>query len=190
MSAEPREPGPHAPPLTTIFLVGYRCTGKTTVARLLAERLGWECADADAVLEARHGRPIRQIFAEEGEAGFRDMEAALLPELCGRRRHVIATGGGVVLRPENRARLRAAGLVVWLRADAETLWARLRQDATTAERRPPLSVGGLAEVEEMLQVRRPLYEAVAHLAVDTARQSPPEVVEAILALLPPRPGPA
>jgi shikimate kinase len=171
--------------LKTIFLVGLRGTGKTTAARLLAEQLGWEWADADALLEGRHGRTIRQIFAEEGEAGFRDKEALLLQELCGRHSHVIATGGGVVVRPANRDRLRSAGLVVWLTADAQTLWRRLQRDATTAERRPDLTVGGLAEVEELVQARRPLYEAVAHLTVDTVGRTPPEVVEAILAALPP-----
>src|SRR4051812_42037671 len=70
-----------------IFLIGYRGTGKSSVARLLAERLGWQWLDADAVLEARHGRSIRQIFAEEGEAGFRDKEAALLAEFCQLRQH-------------------------------------------------------------------------------------------------------
>jgi shikimate kinase len=175
-------PTPHAP-RTTIFLIGYRGTGKTTVARLLAERLGWEWADADALLESRSGRSIRSLFADEGEAGFRDREAALLPELCGRARHVIATGGGVVLRPEHRARLRAAGIVVWLTADAATLWGRLQQDASTAERRPALTVGGLAEVEEQLRARGPLYAECAHLIVDTVGQSPAQVVEAILAAL-------
>src|SRR6516225_5630423 len=95
-----------------LFLVGYRGTGKTTVARLLAARLGWEWVDADAVLEGRYGRSIRRIFADEGEAGFRDKEAAVLVDLCRGRRQVVATGGGVVLRPENRARLRAAGRLV------------------------------------------------------------------------------
>src|SRR5712692_10023328 len=99
-------PGPisHEPPLTThhsslttLFLVCYRGAGKSSVARLLAERLGWQWADADEVLEARFGRTIWQVFAEEGEGGFRDKEAVVLEELCGRRRHVIATGGGVVL---------------------------------------------------------------------------------------------
>jgi shikimate kinase len=167
-----------------IFLVGLRGTGKTTVARLLAERLGWQWADADTVLESRHGRSIRQIFAEEGETGFRDKEAALLEELCDRQRHVLATGGGVVLRPENCRRLRAAGLVIWLTADPATLWDRLQHDETTAERRPDLTVGGLAEIEEMLRLRRPLYEAVADLTVDTAGRSPAQVVEAILKLIP------
>jgi shikimate kinase len=163
-----------------IFLIGYRGTGKSTVARLLAERLGWAWVDADALLEARHGRSIRQIFADEGEAGFREREAALLGELCGLRRHVVATGGGVVLRPQNRQRLREAGRVVWLTADPQTIWGRLQQDHTTAERRPALTVGGLAEIEELLRVREPWYRACAHVTVDTAGRSPADVTAAVL----------
>jgi shikimate kinase len=168
------------PSVDNIFLIGYRGAGKTTVARLLAERLGWDWRDADAVLEARHGRSIRRIFQEEGEAGFRAHEAAILEHLSGGRRQVIATGGGVVLRPENRERLRASGWVVWLCADPATLWQRLQGDASTAERRPALSVGGLAEVEELLRVREPLYRTCAHRIVSTAGRAPNEVVEAIL----------
>lgn len=178
-----RPPDPRLPP--RIFLIGYRGTGKSTVARLLAARLGWDWLDADAVLEARHGRTIRQIFAEEGEAGFRAKEAAMLEELCRHERHVIATGGGVVLRPENRRLLTESGAVVWLTADPQTLWDRLRQDATTAERRPDLAQGGRAEVEELLRAREPLYAACAHQTVNTASRSPAEVVEAILSTIAP-----
>src|SRR5438046_967396 len=96
-----------------IFLIGYRGAGKTTVARLLADRLGWDWLDADALLEAQHGRSVRTIFQEEGEGGFRTKEALVLEQLCRGQRQVIATGGGVVLRPENRDRLRASGWVVW-----------------------------------------------------------------------------
>lgn len=167
-----------APP-STVFLIGYRGTGKTTTAQLLAGELGWDWLDADQVLEARHGRTIKQIFAEEGEAGFRDKEAALLAELCQVQRHVIATGGGIVLRPENRERLKAAGRVVWLTADPATLWQRIAGDATTAERRPNLTVGGLAEIEQLLQAREPLYREVAQLSVDTGQQTPAEVAEII-----------
>jgi shikimate kinase len=166
-----------------IFLVGYRGTGKSTVARLLAGRLGWDWLDADAVLEQRAGRSIRELFAGEGEAGFRAREAALLEELCHCQRHVIATGGGVILKEENRRRLRADGAVVWLVADADTIWQRLQADATTAERRPALTVGGLDEVRELLRVREPLYRECAGWSVETAARSPAEVADLILAWL-------
>ena len=168
---------PLSPPV--IFLIGYRGSGKSLIARVLAERLGWQWLDADSVLESRHGKSIREIFAEEGEAGFRDKEAALLDELCRMEKHVIATGGGVVLRPANRDKLKA-GLVVWLTADAATLWQRITGDAMTAARRPTLTVGGLAEVEELLRQREPLYRACANLIVDTVGRTPEEIADEIL----------
>ena len=94
----------------SLFLIGPRGSGKTTVARLLAARLGWDWVDADDVLEARHGKSIRDVFAEEGEAGFRDRESAVLADLCGRRRCVVSTGGGVVVREANRALAAGVGL--------------------------------------------------------------------------------
>jgi shikimate kinase len=163
-----------------IFLIGYRGTGKTTVARILAGRLGWDWVDADAALEERHGRTIRRIFDEEGEIGFRQKESEFLEELCRLERRVIATGGGVVLREENRKRLRSSGRVVWLTADAETIWRRLQTDATTGERRPRLTVGGLAEVDQLLTVREPLYRACADLTVATAGHVPSEIANTIL----------
>ncbi len=163
------------------FLIGYRGTGKTQVARLLARRLGWDWQDADEVLERGLGRSIRQVFAEVGEACFRDQEAGVLARLCALNRHVIATGGGVVLRADNRERLRSAGKVIWLTAAPRTLWQRLSADAATGERRPDLAQGGLAEIEELLKVREPLYSACAHLTVDTTGKSPEEVTAAILA---------
>jgi shikimate kinase len=164
-----------------IFLVGYRGSGKTTVARLLAGRLGWQWLDADVLLEERAGRSIRRIFEEEGEAAFRRMESELLDELCGGQRQVIATGGGIVLSEANRRRLREAGCVVWLDADATTLWQRMREDATTAERRPNLTVGGLAEVEQLLRAREPFYRECAALRIDTTGRTPEAVVEEIIA---------
>jgi shikimate kinase len=149
---------------------------------LLAERLSWDWVDADEILETRYGRTIRQIFAEEGEAGFRDKEAAVLEELCRRQRLIVATGGGVILREANRARLRAAGRVIWLTADAQTIWSRLQQDPITSERRPTLTVGGLAEVEELLRGREPLYRACADMVVDTVGRSPEEIVTHILSV--------
>jgi shikimate kinase len=162
--------------------VGLRGSGKTTVARLLAGLLGWSWLDADEVLEARAGRSVRAVFAAEGEDGFREREARVLAELAQRSRHVIATGGGVVLREANRALLRR-GRVVWLTADADTLWSRVQGDGTTAERRPALTVGGREEVAELLRVREPLYRACADLVVPTAGPPPEDVAAGIHAAL-------
>src|SRR5947209_7605430 len=97
-----------------LHLIGYRGTGKSTIGPLLARRLGWGFADADGLIEAAAGMSIAGIFAAEGEAGFRDRESAALAELCRLTDHVVATGGGVVLRPANRGLLRNSGFVAWL----------------------------------------------------------------------------
>lgn len=162
-----------------VFLIGYRGTGKTTVARLLAEKLAWAWRDADALLEERHGRDIRRIFAEEGEAGFRDKEAAILEELSKLNECIVATGGGVILRPENRALLRK-GRVVWLTASPEVLWQRVQTDALTSQRRPNLAQGGLGEIEELLRQRTPWYAGCADLTVDTESRTSDQVAEAIV----------
>jgi shikimate kinase len=176
-------PTTHCPLPTTLFLIGYRGTGKSTVARLLAERLGWSWLDADTLLEQRQGRSIKQIFAQDGESTFRDIESALLGEICPRAGHVIATGGGIILREDNRRRLREAGMIIWLTGDPLTLWQRIQADATTNERRPHLAGGGVEEIETLLRQREPWYAECAHAVVDTVGRAPEDVVEVIVGML-------
>jgi shikimate kinase len=164
-----------------IYLIGYRGTGKSTVGPLVAARLGWSFVDADDLLERRAGRTIQEIFATEGETGFRDCEQAILNELATREKHVIATGGGVILRHANRERLRASGLVAWLTASPATIWQRLQTDPTTASRRPALTKGGVTEIEELLRQREPLYRETAICEIDTEARSPEALATAILA---------
>lgn len=170
---------PSAPALpAALFLVGMMGAGKTTVGRRLARRLERPFVDADRELEVRLGVPIPTIFELEGEAGFRRREAAIIDELTRREPIVLATGGGAVLDPANRAALHERGRVVYLRASVGDLWHRLRRDKV----RPLLKAPDpRARIEELVRLRDPLYREVAHLVVDTGRQPVDQVVDAILA---------
>lgn len=148
---------------------------------LLARSLGWTFVDADVELEARAGCTIAEIFRTEGEPGFRDREQALLAELAERPDHVIATGGGVILREANRDVLKRHGFVVWLEAPAEVLWQRLQGDPSTQDRRPNLAGGGFQEIVELLRARESYYKEVAHLRVDAGGTSPETLASTILA---------
>ena len=159
-----------------LFLIGYRGSGKTTVGESLGGLMNRPFVDADVVLEADAEMTIRDIFAAEGEAGFRNRETATLRKLTAGPEAIIATGGGIVLRPENRELLRS-GFVVWLTAEPELLWHRIQIDPTTGDRRPNLTAsGGLDEVRSVLLAREPLYRETAHLTVDASRS--PELVAA------------
>ncbi|WP_422926199.1 shikimate kinase [Singulisphaera sp. PoT] len=164
-----------------LALVGLRGTGKSTVGRILAERLGWPFADADHEIEARSGTSIRAIFEEQGEGAFRDWEETILADLTGRPGTIVATGGGAVLRETNRARLGSFGFIVWLVAAPSELADRLRSDSRGLAGRPALtSAGTIDELAQVLEARTPLYEEVADLVVETAGKTPEEVATAIL----------
>lgn len=168
-----------------LVLIGYRGTGKTTVARLVAERLGWDWIDADVEIERQAGKSIADIFRDDGESAFRDLEAQVVAELTARSSWVLALGGGAILRPENRRQIAAAGPAVWLTATAPTIHQRMTGDPTTAGKRPNLtSRGGLHEIEELLAQREPLYRQCADHTVDTEGKSPEQVADEIVQLLP------
>ncbi|NBV44557.1 MAG: shikimate kinase [Planctomycetia bacterium] len=172
-------------PMATVTLIGYRGTGKSTVARLLAARLGIPSWDADVELEARVGRSVAALIAERGESAFRDEESAVLASLLERGPGVLATGGGVVLRSPNRDLLRRrGGHLVWLTAEPAVIRRRLAADRATLARRPAL-VGhdALAEVETVLAARLPLYRDCGAVEVDAGSIPPEAVVERIVGLL-------
>lgn len=168
----------------SVFLIGYRGTGKTTVARGLAERLGFDWVDADDEVEHRAGKTIAAIFEEDGEAAFRDLEAEVVTALSHRRQTVVALGGGAILRDANRSAIFSSGIVVWLTATADTIAERLAADESTPSRRPNLAPGGgRREIETVLAAREPIYRECATFEVDTDGMTSSEVVDTIVKLL-------
>lgn len=151
--------------------------GKSTVARQLARRLNTELIDTDTVIEREIGCAIRTFFEREGEARFRDIEARVLDEVTSGREGVIATGGGVVLREENRAVLSGRTTCVYLRSTPDELFRRLRHDM----KRPLLQVADpLGRLRDLHAARDPIYRQTAHFIVDTGRPSVPTLVNMIL----------
>ncbi len=170
-----------------ITLIGYRGTGKTSVAAPLAGRLGWEWADADDAIQTRAGKSIRDIFAEDGEDAFRSHEREVMKTLLERNDVVVAAGGGAVLNAQTRRQMPTAGPVVWLTASVETIVARIEGDGATSLQRPKLTAsGGRREVEQVLAVREPLYRECADVTIETDWRTPDEIVEEIITKLEPR----
>ncbi|HLX03635.1 MAG TPA: shikimate kinase [Trinickia sp.] len=160
-----------------VFFVGLMGAGKTTVGRAVARRLDRPFFDSDHEIEARTGARIPIIFEHEGEDGFRDREAAVISDLTAREGIVLATGGGAILRPENREFLHARGLVVYLRANPHDLWLRTRKD----KNRPLLQTEDpKAKLEALYSVRDPLYRECAHFIVETGRPSVNGLVNMVL----------
>lgn len=161
-----------------LALVGYRGTGKSTVGRLLADRLDRPFVDADREIEARAGRTIRAIFAEQGEPAFRDLEELVLAELADLPGAILAAGGGAVLRASNREALRRVGFVVRLLADPDAIARRIEADPSE---RPALTIlGTLGEIRRVLIEREPLYREAADAEVDTDGRSPEQVADAVI----------
>jgi len=160
-----------------IALVGLMGGGKSVVAALLGDRLGGRVADLDARIEADAGCSVAEIFAREGEAGFRARESAQLAAILEDPPAVLSCGGGVILDPECRAMLAATCLVVWLEVSPEEAGRRL----AGLEASRPMFPGGAAALAGMLRDREPLYAAVAEFRVKTDGLSPEQVADTVLA---------
>jgi shikimate kinase len=151
-----------------LILVGMMGSGKSTMGRVLARHLGKEFVDSDEEIIKRTGVTVPHIFDVEGEAGFRQREAAAIRELTGRDNIVLATGGGAVLDGDNRAILKQSGIVIYLKASAHDLWQRTRHDRN----RPLLQTANpYAKLVELFQQRDPLYRQVSDIVVQSGKQS-------------------
>jgi shikimate kinase len=159
-----------------VFLVGPMGSGKSAVGRQLASRLGLAFLDSDAEVEALTGVDIPYIFEKEGEAGFRARERDVLDLLTARAGVLVATGGGAVLDPDTRVRLRSRGRVVYLRTSVNQQLARTRRSGHRPLLRTPDPTGTL---ERLMQARAPLYEETADLVVDTDGRKVRSVVDEI-----------
>jgi shikimate kinase len=165
-----------------LVLIGYRATGKTSVGRRLAALLNRSFVDLDQVLVEETGQTIAEIVAQKGWEEFRRRERELVARYGSREGWILATGGGVVLDPENVRILRKNGIVIWLTADPDTIQSRLMDDRPGEVSRPSLTgKDSLSEVAEVLQARQHLYLAAAQIIIDTVGQTVDEVADRILA---------
>lgn len=164
-----------------LILIGYRGAGKSSVGRLLAERLGWDLISTDAEIVRKAGLPIPDIVQRFGWDHFRNLESAVCRELAEKDHLIIDTGGGAILRPQNVENLKATGSLVWLTVEVRTIIERIGGDT----QRPSLT-GAKSftdEVEEVLRERQPKYQAAADHIVATDEKSLAEVADTIMALL-------
>lgn len=166
--------------VSPLFLIGMMGSGKTTLGKRLARECKRDFIDLDREIERRNGVSVSTIFEIEGEAGFRQRESLLLAEVATQAGLVIATGGGTVLNPVNRARLFASGSVVYLHATASLLFVRTRNDRN----RPLLQVADpLAKIRQLVEQRDPLYREVADIVVEAGRD-PDAVVDELKQIFP------
>ena len=173
-----------APPplfMQSFIFIGYRGTGKTTIAQKLAVRLGIPAFDSDAEIECLAGKSIAEIFAQDGEPAFRDKEESAIAEILTRPMPlVLATGGGAILRSRTRERLRQAGRVIWLTASPETILRRITNDTASKTMRPNLTAMPMQdEIVAILEQRMPLYAKTSHEIIDTNLRVADEIVDVL-----------
>lgn len=163
--------------MRNLFLVGPMGAGKSTIGRMLAKELRLPFKDSDKEIEERTGANIPWIFDVEGEAGFRERERAMIAELSELEGAVVATGGGVILRPDNRAALRQGGRVIYLHTTVEQQVNRTAKDRN----RPLLRTPNPAQIlQELMAIRDPLYREIADVIIDTDERPPRQVVQEVI----------
>ncbi|MGY8827483.1 MAG: shikimate kinase [Candidatus Latescibacterota bacterium] len=152
-----------------IVLVGYRAAGKSTLGKKISAQLAMPYLDIDRGIEQRIGeQTLTAFYGEVGEEGFRPLETEVVVEMCQAERAVIAFGAGSLMRPANQEAAQNNALVVYLQVSVAELWRRIQGDPTSGHTRPNLAGGGIAEVEDMLALREPIYLVCADLLLDGA----------------------
>ena len=166
-----------------IVLIGFRGTGKSTVGRLLAKRLERYFIDSDKYIEDSTGKTIKSIFEEDGEEGFRQIEADTITELSKADNKVISAGGGVVLREENVNNLKDNGFLILLEATPEIIHNRIAQDKNTTQQRPSLTdKEPLDEIKHLIEQREHAYKNAADYTINTSYVSCEDIVSEIITI--------
>ena len=164
-----------------LFLIGYRCSGKTTIGKSIAMTIDWSFVDSDRWVINAYGKTIKDIIDTEGWEAFRRMERSTLKQICTKDRQVVATGGGVVLDKANIQAMKTCGMVIWLGATAETIQKRMLQDKNSGNLRPALTdKGRMEEIEDMLLQRKPYYESASDFFIHTDDVPLSEITQRII----------
>jgi shikimate kinase len=167
-------------------LIGYRGSGKTTIGRKLADQLWQKFIDVDDLIVERAGKSIKEIFEQDGEPHFREIEAGVVRDVSQLGEHVIGLGGGTLMREENRTVLKEAGhKLIYLRCEPEELLRRIQADPQTSATRPNLTSlgGGIDEIRKVLAEREPIYRQMMHAELEVTHLSPEEAVTRIARML-------
>lgn len=169
-----------------LILIGFRCTGKSSVGKAVAKQLGRRFVDIDDYIEEKEGKTIKEIFDKEGEIGFRRLEREAIKELCKMDNMVIATGGGAVMDEENIRNMKRNGYLVLLEAGPEAIYSRLMNDAKSYNQRPNLTPKApFEEIKHLLEVRKPFYHNNADIVFDSSTESIDRISKKIISIFNP-----
>ncbi|WP_100402356.1 shikimate kinase [Bacillus sp. FJAT-42315] len=162
--------------MTTIFITGFMGAGKTTIGQLLANQLQIPVIDTDVYIEQREGAAISEIFGDKGEAYFREAETAALQQFCTNEQKIVTTGGGIIMKEQNRQLMKKHGVVIFLEVDLAVIFDRLKGDTS----RPLIQNQEQARIQELYESRLPLYREAANLIIHTTDQTAEQVAEEVI----------